>query len=108
MVLKNGLPASLKPAQVRAALTAVIKKTLDAENTFTKDSWLSIGLSGSQPLLAESYINTGSVYLCMTVFLPLGLPHDDEFWIAPDEPWTAVKVWSGKDVVPADHALDIN
>jgi len=108
MALKKSLPASLKPAQVRSALTAVIKKTLDAPATFTKDGWLNIGLHGNQPNLAEFYINTGSLYLCMTAFLPLGLPDTDEFWSAPDEPWTAVKVWNGQDNVPADHALEIN
>lgn len=107
MALKKSLPASLKPSQVRGALTAVIKKTLDAPGTFTNNGWLNIGLYGQQLHLAEGYINTGSVYLCMSVFLPLGLPETDEFWAAPSEPWTAVKVWSGQDVVPADHRLDV-
>jgi hypothetical protein len=107
IALRKQLPSSLKPAQVRSALGAVIKKTLDAPNTFTKDGWLNIGLYGSQPDLADVYINTGSIYLCTTIFLPLGLAENDEFWTAPAEPWTAVKIWSGQDV-PADHAMDIN
>lgn len=107
IALRKQLPASLHPAQVRSALTAVIKKTMDAPNTFTNDGWLNIGLYGSQPTLADFYINTGSEYLCMAVFLPLGLPNGDEFWSSPAQPWTAVKVWSGQDV-PGDHALDIH
>jgi hypothetical protein len=107
MAWRKQLPASLSPAQVRSALTAVIKKTLESSSTFTKDGWLNIGLYGYQPGLADFYINTGSLYLCTTVFLPLGLPETDEFWSAPSQPWTAVKVWSGQDSVPADHALDI-
>jgi hypothetical protein len=106
MTLRKQLPESLPPAQIRAALTAVIKKTLDAPNAFTKEGWLSIGLYGSQPGLAEGYINTGSLYLCSAILLPLGLPETDEFWSAPALPWTAVKVWSGQDF-PADHALDL-
>ena len=39
-----------------------------------------------QPGLADFYITTGSLYLCTTVFLPLGLPADDPFWTAPDAP----------------------
>jgi hypothetical protein len=105
MALRKQLPGSLKPAQVRSALTAVIKKTLDAPNTY-KDGWLTIGLYGQQPDLAESYITTGSLYICSNIFLPLGLADTDEFWAAPAEPWTAVKVWTGQNV-PADHALDI-
>jgi hypothetical protein len=107
MALRKQLPASLPSAQVRSALTAVIKKTIEAPSTFTKDGWLNIGLHGYQPDLAESYINTGSVYLCTTVFLPLGLPDTDEFWSSPSVPWTSVKVWSGQNSVTADHALDI-
>jgi hypothetical protein len=105
--LRKRLPASLKPSQVRNALTAVIKRTLDAPLSFDETGWLNIGLSGNQPSLAERYITTGSLYLCAEVFLPLGLPDTDEFWSAPAEPWTAMKIWSGQDV-PADHALDIH
>ncbi len=103
---KKQLPESLKPAQVRCALTAMITKTLSAPQTFTADGWLNIGLCGKQPGLADFYITTGSLYICNNAFLPLGLPPTDPFWSAPDEPWTAVKIWSGQDV-PADHALDI-
>lgn len=106
MALKKQLPGSLDPAQVRSALTAVIRKTLEAPETFTKEGWLTIGLSGSQPNLAEGYINTGSVYLCAAIFLPLGLPPSDAFWAAPAKPWTAVKVWSGQNSVAPDHAVD--
>jgi hypothetical protein len=103
---KKQLPASLKPAQVRCALTAMIKKTLGAPQTFTADGWLNIGLYGKQPGLADFYITTGSLYICTNVFAPLGLPETDPFWADADEPWTAVKIWSGQDA-PADHALDI-
>lgn len=106
VALKKQLPESLKPAQVREALTAVINKTLGAAGTFNKEGWLNLGLYGKQPGLAEQYITTGSLYLCTNAFLPLGLPETDEFWSAPPEPWTAVKIWSGKDV-PADHAFEL-
>ena len=106
MAYTKALPASLPPAQIRSALTAVIKKTMESPVTFTKEGWLNIGLYGHQPNLADFYINTGSLYLCNTIFLPLGLPADDPFWLAPAQPWTSVKVWSGGDL-PADHALDL-
>jgi len=105
MALLRLLPAQLPPAQIRAALTAVIKKTLDAPGTFNEMGWLNIGLAGSQPGLAEGYINTGSLYLCSEIFLPLGLPETDEFWTAPAQPWTSVRIWSGQNV-PADHAIE--
>ena len=104
MALRHKLPESLTPAQVRCALTEVIIKTIDNPQTFTKDGWLNIGLNGNQPDLADVYINTGSLYLCTTIFLPLGLPPDDPFWTDPDAPWTSKKIWNGMDV-PADHSL---
>ncbi len=106
VALRKKLPKDLLPAQVRGALTAVIRKTMEPASTFTKDGWLNIGLYGLQPELADFYITTGSLYLCMNIFLPLGLPDTDEFWSAPAAPWTSVKVWNGQNV-PADHALDI-
>jgi hypothetical protein len=107
MAWRKQLPASLKPEQVRSALTAVIRKTLGSPSGFTKEGWLNLGLYGLQPDLADSYINTGSLYLCATVFLPLGLPETDEFWSRPSAPWTSVKVWSGENTTAADHALEI-
>jgi len=106
MSLKKQLPESLSTAQVRGALTAVIKKTLGVPGTFTKDGWLNSGVSGNQPGLADFYITTGSLYLCTDVFLPLGLPATDEYWTAPAQPWSAVKIWGGQDA-KVDHAADI-
>lgn len=102
--LRRELPALLKPAQVRSALTAVIKRTLEAPGTFDDGGWLRIGLCGHQPDIGESYISTGSLYLCTAVLLPLGLAENDAFWCDPPSPWTAQQVWSGLSV-HADHAM---
>ena len=47
--------------------------------TIDKNGWLKIGLSGNQINMSESYINTGSLYMCATIFLALGLPAEDSF-----------------------------
>lgn len=104
MAWRNKLPQSLHPAQVRCALTAVIKKTMESPSTF-KDGWLTIGVYGSQPDLADFYNNTGSLYICANILLPLGLPDTDPFWSAPAEKWTSQKIWSGENVA-GDHFLD--
>ncbi|MEN7549461.1 DUF2264 domain-containing protein [Rapidithrix thailandica] len=104
IALEHQLPKEVKPAQVRGALTAVIRRMIQAEGTFDKNGWLKIGFCGHQPDIAESYISTGSLYLCSVGLLPLGLPENDPFWTAPAEDWTAKKVWKGVDI-PADHAL---
>ncbi len=105
MAWRKKLPAQLSPAQVRCALTAVLKKTMEAPGTFTKEGWLNIGLYGSQPDLADFYTTTGSLYICSNILLPLGLPETDEFWASPPAPWTAQKIWSGQDQ-PGDHSID--
>jgi hypothetical protein len=98
------LPERVSPAQVRGALTAVIRKMMEAAGTFDANGWLQIGFCGHQPELGETYISTGSLYLCAVGLLPLGLPPTDEFWTASTTPWTAQKIWSGANL-PADHAL---
>jgi hypothetical protein len=102
--LRRRLPDEVSPAQVRGALTAVIRRTLNAPDTFDKDGWLQIGFCGHQPGIGETYISTGSLYLCSVAFLPLGLPASDPFWSAPPQPWTSAKAWSGQPF-PIDHAL---
>jgi hypothetical protein len=89
---------------VRSALTAVIRRTLEPKGTFDVQGWLQIGLCGHQPGIGEGYISTGSLYLCTTAFLPLGLPAADAFWASPAQDWTAKRIWSGQDV-HLDHAL---
>ena len=104
LVLHQQLPPEFSPGQVRSALTAVIHRTMDAPGTFDAKGWLQIGLCGHQPSIGETYISTGSLYLCSVAFLPLGLPVSDPFWSAPEMDWTARKIWSGQDV-KTDHAL---
>ncbi len=103
MALLQQLPEDLSPGQVRAALTAVMKKMSQAPGTFDENGWLQIGFCGHQPSIGEYYISTGSLYLCSVGMLPLGLPENDAFWQAPAEEWTAKKAWSGKPV-STDHA----
>ncbi len=102
--LRHALPEGVTPAQTRVALTAVIRRTLEAPGVFDDQGWLRIGVSGHQPALGETYISTGSLYLCSAAFLSLGLPAADPFWSAPAAPTTWQKVWAGANL-PADHAL---
>lgn len=94
--LIHQLPEEIKPSQVRAALTAVIKKMFEAPGTFDAKGWLQLGFCGHQPGMADTYTSTGSLYLCTTGFLALGLPADDRFWKDDAADWTAKKAWSGQ------------
>lgn len=104
MALRRQLPDEVSPEQVRCALTTVMRRMIEAPGTFDEHGWLTVGFCGYQPLLGESYISTGSCYLCSAAWLPLGLPATDQFWSGAPQPWTEQKVWSGKNI-PADHAL---
>jgi hypothetical protein len=104
MSLMRELPEHIKPAQVRGALTAVIRNMIEAPGTFDENGWLRIGFCGHQPALGEWYISTGSLYLCTAGLLPLGLPPADPFWSGPPARWTSQQLWSGESL-SSDHAL---
>ncbi len=104
MALLRQLPVSLAPAQVRCALSAVIARMIHAPGTFDAGGWLTIGFCGHQPAVGESYISTGSLYLCAAGLLPLGLAPQDPFWQDAPQDWTSKKAWSGQNFC-ADHAL---
>jgi hypothetical protein len=101
---RHALPEAVPPAQARGALTSIIRRTLEAPGTWDKNGWLRIGLAGHQPDLGETYISTGSLYLCSAALLPLGLAPADPFWTAPAAATSWEKTWSGRNVA-ADHAL---
>ena len=79
--LEGFLPEGVEPSQVRCALTQVIRRVMEADDNFTPEGWLHPGIYGHQPGLAEEYINTGSLYLCCSVFLALGLPPEAPFCV---------------------------
>ena len=99
------LPASLNPGAVRAAMWAVIEKTLGRAENYDENGWLQIGINGHQPGVGENYISTGSLYLCSVAFLPLGLEEGAPFWSLPEKPWTQrACFWLGQDI-SLDKAL---
>ena len=104
MALRQQLPDGVTPGQVRAALTAVMHRMIDAPGTFDKNGWLQVGFYGHQPEIAEEYISTGSCYLCSTAWLPLGLPISDPFWTEKALPWTSKRAWNGE-AFTADSAI---
>ncbi len=89
MALMKALPDHISPQQVKVALFTMIKKQFIAPGTFDGSGGLHIGIYGHQPSIAETYIYTGSLYLCAQAFLILGLPPTDALWNGKDEDWTA-------------------
>ena len=121
MAWQKRLPKQLTNGQVRAAITAVMKRMYAADlyelglsstpattpTNFNKGGFLTIGFVGSHPNVADVYTNNGSLYMTTLAFLPLGLPADDPFWTDPAEPWTSKKAWEAEDF-PKDHKWHIN
>ncbi|MNW07709.1 hypothetical protein D3C71_2043720 [compost metagenome] len=77
---------------------------MDFPGNLDEQGWLRPGVYGYQPDLAESYINTGSLYLCASVFLPLGLLPSDPFWAEDDMKWTSARIAAGENVM-RDQAI---
>ena len=102
---KKRLPAELHEGQVRAALTAVMKRMFTGDQNFNAKGYLTLGFNGSQPDISDYYTNNGSLYMTTLAFLPLGLPADDTFWTSPAEDWTQKKAWSGEEF-PRDQAWE--
>jgi hypothetical protein len=106
---QKNLPSELHNGQVRAGLTAVMKRMFEGkgQTNFTSDGYLTIGFVGSHPNTADWYTNNGSLYMTSLAFMPLGLPADDAFWTDAPEKWTSKKAWEGDDF-PKDHKWNIN
>lgn len=94
LAYQNKLSDKLTYPQVRCALSAILEKCFEHKDTLDKNGWLTVGLHGHQPHMGERYISTGSLYLCLFAFLPLGLPQNHPFWTDKDEPWSSVKIWN--------------
>ena len=94
------LPRNIDPAQVRSALTKVLQRQFQKNNNFDSAGWLIVGLNGSQTDISESNINTGSLYMCCTIFLALGLDFNEDFWTAPSAEWSSLKAWNGNPIQP--------
>ena len=105
VALRHMLPEPVTPAQVRCALTAVISNQINAPGTFDENGWLTVGFAGHQLHFGETYISTGSVFLCTEGLVALGLPETDPFWSDPAADWTSKKGWAGVDM-PVDHAIN--
>lgn len=82
IALLDKIPQPLSKGQIRSALTAVMQRQISMPGTFDENGWLKIGFSGSQINMSEPYINTGSLYMCTAVFLPLGLPANHPFGLS--------------------------
>ena len=104
LALIEKLPEGMSNAQVRCALSAVMRRMFAVESNFDADNYLQLGFVGYQPNISDYYTNTGSLYITSLGFLPLGLPANHDFWASAPADWTAKKAWSGQ-AFPKDYAV---
>lgn len=102
---REQLPEGLPNGQVRAALTAAMKRMYSSDANFNEKGYLTIGFAGHQPGTSDYYTNNGSLYMTSLVFLPLGLPADHPFWTDAPLNWSQKKAWGGEEF-PKDHSLE--
>lgn len=105
VALMEKLPEWVKPAQVRCALTKVMHNMYDGNQNFDKGGWLLMGFNGHQPMVADQYTSTGSLYMATLGFLTLGLPANNKFWTDAAAPWTSVKAWGGE-AIKKDYKVE--
>lgn len=102
MAWYNRLPEGVTNGQVRAGLTAVLKRMFASGNNFNDSGYLTIGFTGRQPEISDWYTNNGSLYMTSLAFMPLGLPPAHQFWTDAARDWTSKRAWSEQSF-PKDH-----
>lgn len=103
-IYKKQIPESLSTSQIKGCLNSLLCNFMDNDKNFDNHSFLTIGINGSQPSIAESYVSYGSAYHICNFFLCLGLPSTDKFWTCQATEWTSLKLSNGTDILQ-DHAL---
>ena len=76
-----------------------------SEQIFDENGWLKIGMVHEQMNLAERYVNTGSLYMFMAMFMITAIDANDDFWQGGKMRDYSGRVWIGENL-PADTALE--
>lgn len=103
-IYKRLIPENLLEFQIKGCLNALLCNFMDNDSNFDNHTFLTIGINGSQPSIAEDYVSYGSAYHICNFFLCLGLSPTDRFWTSQATEWTSLKILNGTHI-PQDHAL---
>lgn len=94
-ILLDRISKKLTYGQIKGGLNALINKFFSGNQNFDNNGYLVLGFNGHQPEIADGYSNTGSMYICTTIFLPLGLGVTHDFWKSQILDWTQKKAFNG-------------
>ena len=105
MALRRALPDGVTPAQVRGALTAVIRRShRGAGNIRRRAAGCKSASAATSRAWARPTSRPEACISARSACCRLGLAATDEFWSAAAQPWTSARAWSGQ-AFPIDHAL---
>ena len=94
----------MSPAEIRTSLMSVLNRFMSSD-IFDENGWLVPGMVKLQPSLSEEYVNTGSLYMFMAMFVCTGRPEDDLFWQEDKTLHKSSLIWQGNDII-ADTSLE--
>lgn len=89
---------------VRTSLTNVLNRII-SDKIFDSNGWLKIGLIQEQTNLGEPYVNTGSLYMFMAMFMVTAIDSNNNFWQGGKLRDYSGRIWSGENL-SADSALE--
>ena len=89
---------------VRTSLTNVLNRIMSGD-IFDKNGWLKIGMVKEQLNLAEEYINTGSLYMFMSMFMVTAIDAGNDFWQGEKSYDYSSRLWAGENL-KYDTALE--
>ena len=70
-----------------------------SDKIFDANGWLKIGLVQEQSNLAEPYINTGSLYMFMAMFMITAIDSQNNFWQEGKIRDYSGRIWSGENLI---------
>ena len=89
---------------VRTSLTNVLHRIMSGK-IFDENGWLKLGIVGEQFALAEEYINTGSLYMFLAMFMVTAIEPENIFWTGGKQKDFSGRIWNGEDL-QFDSALE--
>lgn len=95
---------SVHACAVRTSLTNVLNRIMSGK-IFDENGWLMLGVIGEQSSLAEEYINTGSLYMFLAMFMVTAIEPENIFWIGEKQRDFSGRIWNGENL-PIDVALE--
>lgn len=94
----------LEKKAVKTSLTSVLNRIMSGD-LFDEAGWLKIGIVKEQNKMAEKYVNTGSLYMFMVMFMITAIDAENDFWQGEKAYAYSSRLWNGENI-DYDEALE--